>query len=45
MSPRLEAASPAPQPEMQPEGELPSADALIADLEDFFRQGGDNANN
>ena len=42
---RLEAASPAPQMEQQPEGELPSADALIADLEDFFRQGGDNANN
>ncbi len=42
---RLEAASPAPQQEAQPEGELPSADALIADLEDFFRQGGDNANN
>lgn len=42
---RLEAASPAPQQEVQPEGELPSADALIADLEDFFRQGGDNANN
>lgn len=42
---RLEEASPAPQQEAQPEGELPSADALIADLEDFFRQGGDNANN
>ena len=42
---RLEAASPVPQADPQPEGELPSADALIADLEDFFRQGGDNANN
>ena len=40
---RLEAASPTPQVQ-QPEGELPSADALIADLEDFFRQGGDSAN-
>lgn len=42
---RLEAASPAPQSDPQPEGELPSADALIADLEDFFRQGGDNPDN
>lgn len=42
---QLEAASPMPQTEQQPEGELPSADALIADLEDFFRQGGDNASN
>ncbi len=42
---RLEAASPAPQQQQQPEGELPSADALIADLEDFFRQGGDSENN
>ena len=42
---RLEAAAPMPQTEEQPESELPSADALIADLEDFFRQGGDNANN
>ena len=42
---RLEAANPEPQAEQQPEGELPSADALIADLEDFFRQGGDSADN
>ena len=42
---QLEAASPMPETEQQPEGELPSADALIADLEDFFRQGGDNASN
>ena len=42
---RLEAASPMPQAEQPPEGELPSADALIADLEDFFRQGGDPASN
>lgn len=42
---RLEAASPPEQEVSQPEEELPSADALIADLEDFFRQGGDNANN
>ena len=38
---QLEASSPEPtQPQAQPEGELPSADALIADLEDFFRQSG-----
>ena len=42
---RLEQASPTPQVEQQPEGELPSADALIADLEDFFRQGGDSSSN
>lgn len=42
---RLEAASAMPQADPQPEGELPSADALIADLEDFFRQGGDSSNN
>lgn len=42
---RLEAATAVPEPEAQQESELPSADALIADLEDFFRQGGDNANN
>jgi len=41
---RLEAASPIPQADAQPEGELPSADALIADLEDFFRQGSDSGN-
>ena len=42
---RLEAAAGTPEPQAQQESELPSADALIADLEDFFRQGGDNANN
>ena len=38
---RLESAAPPPQAEPRQETELPSADALIADLEDFFRQGGD----
>ncbi|MCY3557999.1 MAG: PAC2 family protein [Chloroflexi bacterium] len=44
---RLEAAAGTPEPETQQESELPSADALIADLEDFFRQGsngGDSGN-
>ncbi len=36
---RLEQANPvAEEPQPPSEGELPSADALIADLEDFFRQ-------
>ncbi len=42
---QLEAQNSMSQAQQQPEGELPSADALIADLEDFFRQGGDNDNN
>ncbi len=40
---RLEEQMPPTQaPRQQPDGDLPSADALIADLEDFFRQGGSN---
>ncbi len=42
---RLEAATAMPEPEIRQESELPSADALIADLEDFFRQGGESSNN
>ena len=39
---RLESAMPPPAATPQPEGELPSADDLIADLEDFFRAGGND---
>ena len=42
---QLEAAAQTPEPQTQQESELPSADALIADLEDFFRQGGDSGGN
>ncbi len=41
---QLEANAPTTEPQALQESELPSADALIADLEDFFRHGGDGGN-